>query len=83
MGNTDIQQVVILGSTGSIGINTLDVIRRHKDRYHVLALTANKNVESLYKQCVEFKPIFAVMLEPESAQRLSSSLRDADCQTQV
>jgi 1-deoxy-D-xylulose-5-phosphate reductoisomerase len=55
------RQVVILGSTGSIGTSTLDVIRRHPDRFSALALTANRNIALLATQCAEFKPRFVVV----------------------
>jgi 1-deoxy-D-xylulose-5-phosphate reductoisomerase len=56
-----LQNVVILGSTGSIGVNTLDVVARHPDRFIVFALTAATNVDVLLQQCVQFQPQFAVM----------------------
>ena len=69
--------VTILGSTGSIGTNTLDVVQRHADRFRVVALTANQNVEGLFRQCVIHEPDFAVMADPEAAERLSDRLRSA------
>jgi 1-deoxy-D-xylulose-5-phosphate reductoisomerase len=69
--------VTILGSTGSIGTNTLDVVQRHADRFRVVALTANQNVEGLFRQCVTHEPDFAVMADPEAAERLSDRLRSA------
>ncbi len=48
-----VKQVAILGSTGSIGVNTLDVIRAHPDRFNVVALTAAKQVDLLAQQCFE------------------------------
>jgi 1-deoxy-D-xylulose-5-phosphate reductoisomerase len=50
------QRVTVLGSTGSVGKNTLDVIARHPDRFEVFALSANTNVEEMLAQCVQFKP---------------------------
>ena len=69
--------VTILGSTGSIGTNTLDVVQRHADRFRVVALTANQNVEGLFQQCVTHEPDFAVIADPEAAERLSDRLRSA------
>ena len=69
--------VTILGSTGSIGTNTLDVVQRHADRFRVVALTANQNVEGLFRQCVTHEPDFAVIADPEAAERLSDRLRSA------
>ena len=59
------EAICILGATGSIGTNTLDVIRRHPDKYQVFALTAHRNIEQLKLQCVEFKPKYAVLPEAE------------------
>ena len=55
------QTVTVLGSTGSIGCNTLDVISRHPDKYRVFALTANSNVECLLEQAKQFNPRYAVI----------------------
>ncbi len=66
--------VTILGSTGSIGVNTLDVISRHGDRYELIALTANKEVNRLLEQCVRWRPRYAVMADPVSAERLAQAL---------
>ncbi|MFM1766564.1 MAG: 1-deoxy-D-xylulose 5-phosphate reductoisomerase, partial [Pseudomonadota bacterium] len=57
------QNITILGSTGSIGTNTLDVLSRHLDRYQVFALTASVQVEAILAQCVKFKPRYAVMAQ--------------------
>ena len=67
---TDCQLITILGSTGSIGVNTLDVIARKPDRYKVFALTANRNVDLLQQQCETFKPVFAVMQDEDAAGQL-------------
>lgn len=68
------QAVTILGSTGSIGTNTLDVIARNPDRYRVFALSANNNVELLARQCRQFSPAIAVMQDPGAAARLETAL---------
>jgi len=57
--------ICILGATGSIGVSTLDVIKRHSDLYRVVALTANTNIETLYAQCLEFKPDYAVVVNEQ------------------
>ncbi|MDH3370889.1 MAG: 1-deoxy-D-xylulose-5-phosphate reductoisomerase, partial [Gammaproteobacteria bacterium] len=62
--------VTVLGSTGSIGINTLDVLGRHPERYRIMALTANTQVDRLFDQCQQFLPQKAVMLDPSAATRL-------------
>ncbi|AOE50358.1 1-deoxy-D-xylulose-5-phosphate reductoisomerase [Kangiella sediminilitoris] len=69
-----LENICILGATGSIGTSTLDVIRRHPDKYRVFALTAHRNLEQLKLQCQEFEPVYAVMPDPELAQELESFL---------
>ena len=63
-------RVVVLGSTGSIGINTLDVIARHGDRFEVFALTASTSVDIMAAQCAKFRPEFAVMADAGAGQAL-------------
>jgi 1-deoxy-D-xylulose-5-phosphate reductoisomerase len=77
------QRVVVLGSTGSIGKNTLDVIQRHPDAFDVLALTANQDVDAMVAQCRTHRPRFAAMAKPEAAQSLRTRLREASLSTQV
>jgi len=76
------QKVTILGATGSIGVSTLDVIRRHPERFQVVALTANKNVERMLEQCVEFKPRYIVMANADAAGKLQQALQSngLDCE---
>ncbi|MEY4148892.1 MAG: 1-deoxy-D-xylulose 5-phosphate reductoisomerase, partial [Pseudomonadota bacterium] len=64
------ETIVILGSTGSIGCNALQVIKLHQDKYKVFALTANGNVDLLTEQCSEFEPQFAFALNREANQQL-------------
>ncbi|MDO9471255.1 MAG: 1-deoxy-D-xylulose-5-phosphate reductoisomerase [Nitrosomonas sp.] len=78
-----IRQITILGSTGSIGESTLDVIARHPDRFQAFALTANKNVEKMLSQCQRFQPRYAVMLDRESAEQLASAIQAARIDTKV
>ena len=66
--------ITILGSTGSIGVNTLDVVSRHKDKYELIALTANKEVNRLKEQCIAWRPRYAVMADIECAERLELEL---------
>ena len=75
--------LTILGSTGSIGISTLDVVRRHRDRYRVEALCAHHQVDRLFDQCIEFSPRYAVLADPGRAETLRQRLRAAGCSTQV
>ncbi len=70
------RSVTILGATGSIGLNTLDVIRRHPDRFRVHALTASTSVDSMVRLCREFLPHYAVMADRRSASALSEQLAD-------
>ncbi len=70
--------ITILGSTGTIGVNTLDVISRHPDRYKVFALTANTNVDKLFEQCCEYRPKYVVMVNDASAEQLLKRLHDAE-----
>ncbi|HEY0635749.1 MAG TPA: 1-deoxy-D-xylulose-5-phosphate reductoisomerase, partial [Gammaproteobacteria bacterium] len=68
--------VTVLGATGSIGVSTLDVLARHPDRYRVVALTAHRQVERLYEQCLAHRPQYAVMVESQAAQQLADRLKD-------
>ncbi|MGI8740153.1 MAG: 1-deoxy-D-xylulose-5-phosphate reductoisomerase [Gammaproteobacteria bacterium] len=76
-------KVAVLGSTGTIGVNTLDVIRRHPDRFHVAALAANQDVDTLYGQCVEHRPQSAVMRDAGKADELRGRLRTAGLRIEV
>ncbi len=69
------QTVTILGATGSIGTSTLDVIRRHPDRFRVHALTAHRQVEALAQLCRQFSPVYAVIADERSASELEQLLR--------
>lgn len=75
--------IAILGSTGSIGVSTLDVAARHPDRYRVVALSANRDVEGLLAQCRRFRPLLAAMADPASAGRLAELLRAERIPTEV
>ena len=75
--------VTILGATGSIGVSTLDVLARHSDRFSVVALTANTNVQIIFEQAMQFTPKYAVMRDPESALELGKRLKDAGSKTEV
>jgi 1-deoxy-D-xylulose-5-phosphate reductoisomerase len=77
------RHIAILGSTGSIGVNTLDVIRAHPDRFKVFALTASKQVELLAEQCIEFAPSIAVIGDAQGASKLSALLLEKGIHTQV
>jgi 1-deoxy-D-xylulose-5-phosphate reductoisomerase len=78
-----VQAVTLLGSTGSIGESTLSVLSQHPDKYRVYALTANKSVDKLFEQCVQFKPEIAVLLDENSADGLAKKLSIAGLSTEV
>jgi 1-deoxy-D-xylulose-5-phosphate reductoisomerase len=78
-----VKKVAILGSTGSIGVNTLDVIRAHPERFQVVALTAAKQIERLAEQCIEFKPNIAVVADAAGASKLTQLLQEKKISTQV
>ncbi|REL32399.1 1-deoxy-D-xylulose-5-phosphate reductoisomerase [Thalassotalea euphylliae] len=67
-------QLCILGSTGSIGESTLDIVRRHPERFTVISMSANSRVENMLAQCIEFKPQYVVMGCQETATKLSTLL---------
>ena len=70
--------VTVLGSTGSIGVNTLDVVRQNRSDYRIFALAAGQNVETLAAQIIEFRPKVAVMAATDGIERIVSLLRKAD-----
>jgi len=76
-------RVTVLGSTGSIGTSTLDVMARHPERFEVFALSASRQVDLLFEQCVRFRPRFAVMVQPEHARTLQEKLKAHGLGTQV
>ena len=79
--NTDsapsVQHITVLGSTGSIGVSTLDVVARHPDRYSLYALTANTRVDLILPQIKTHQPRYAVMRDEQSAEQLSKQLKTA------
>ena len=77
------RRVAVLGSTGSIGVSTLDVIARHPERFEVFALTASTQVEKLLAQCVRFKPSFAVMASTAHGAELERKCRALGLPTRV
>ena len=77
------QQITILGCTGSIGVSTLDVVRRHPDRYRIAALCAHRQVDRLAEQCREFHPDLAVVGSAEAAGELAARLAGAGLPTTV
>ena len=63
------KKISILGATGSVGVNTLDVIERHPDLFSVTALTTNENIDLLYEQCAKFRPKLAVVTNETLADK--------------
>jgi 1-deoxy-D-xylulose-5-phosphate reductoisomerase len=77
------QNITILGATGSIGVSTLDVIARHPDRYRIYALSAHSKVDDLAKQCARFQPKVAVVGSAQAASTLEALLKKAGIATDV
>ena len=77
------RRVAVLGSTGSIGVSTLDVLGRHPDRFEVVALAAATNDGRLLEQCLRHRPRVAVLQCPEAAGRLEAALRASGVQIEV
>ncbi|MEY2688757.1 MAG: hypothetical protein RL375_2955, partial [Pseudomonadota bacterium] len=77
------QNICVLGSTGSIGANTLDVMARHPERYRAFALSAHSRVDTLLAQCLAHAPRYAVLPDADAAHRLRTGLRDAGSRTEV
>ena len=77
------QNITILGSTGSIGLSTLEVMRLHPDRYRAFALCAHSQVDKLFAQCREFHPHFAVVRDAKLEEQLDALCRTAGLRTEV
>jgi 1-deoxy-D-xylulose-5-phosphate reductoisomerase len=77
------QRITVLGSTGSIGTNTLDVIARHPERFQVFALSGATQVDLMLRQCAQFKPRFVVMVHAQAAQELKDKIQAEGLATQV
>ena len=77
------QRLTVLGSTGSIGVSTLDVVARHPERFEVFALSAATQVDALLAQCAQFKPRYAVMASDAHAALLEAKIQSNGLQTQV
>ena len=77
------KRLTVLGSTGSIGCNTLDVVRHNPESFTVTALVAGKNVDRMIEQCLEFSPRYAVMDDAKSANALMLALREHGSRTEV
>jgi len=77
------QRITVLGSTGSVGANTLDVIARHPGRFEVFALSASTRVDLMLEQCLRFQPKFAVMAQPDAACALARRIEEKGLSARV
>ena len=77
------QTLTILGATGTIGVNTLDVVARHPERFEIFALTGATQIDKLFQQCLQFRSRYAVMTEAHAASALREKLRAAGSATEV
>jgi len=77
------QKITVLGSTGSIGTSTLDVVARHPDKFKIVALTANSQVELMLEQCRQYQPEYAVLVDETAAVKLRSLTKDAGLSVEV
>ena len=75
--------ICILGATGSIGVNTLDVTARHPDKYKIIALSANRQVDRLFEQCKKHQPEYAVMVDENATEELKQKLTAINSKTKV
>ena len=75
--------ICILGATGSIGVNTLDVAARHPDKYKIIALSANSQVDRLVEQCEKYQPEYAVMVSEEATEELIKKLNNINSKVKV
>jgi 1-deoxy-D-xylulose-5-phosphate reductoisomerase len=80
---SSLQQITVLGATGSIGLSTLDVIARHPERYQVFALSGYSRLNELLALCIKHVPQFAVVPEAAAARELQAGLRSAGLATEV
>ena len=83
MGDKKVQGLTILGSTGSVGANTLDVVARHPGRFRVVALTAQSKVDALLEQVRRHRPRYAVMTDPAAADALARTIKSEGIETEV
>ena len=75
------KKIIVLGSTGSIGMQTLDVLRKNSNHYQVFALTAYNSVEKIAHQCLEFKPRYAILSDKDKLIDLQALLQKYKLQT--
>ena len=77
------RRVTVLGSSGSIGVSTLDVLARHPAQFELFAISGNRSVDTLFEQCQQHRPRYAVMADPDCADTLASRLVAAGSETAV
>ncbi|MGB2254854.1 MAG: 1-deoxy-D-xylulose-5-phosphate reductoisomerase [Spongiibacter marinus] len=77
------ERVTVLGSTGSIGVSTLDVLSRHRDTFELYAITANSSVEAILQQALAHQPRYVVLRDESSAEQLVTQLRQAGSESEV
>ncbi|WP_301098123.1 1-deoxy-D-xylulose-5-phosphate reductoisomerase [Otariodibacter sp.] len=77
------KNLVILGSTGSIGKSTLSVVENNSDKYHIFALVGGRNVELMTEQCQKYQPKFAALDDESKAMQLAENLKNLDIKTEV
>lgn len=77
------QRVTILGSTGTIGLNTLAVLDHHLDRFSIEALAAHSNVDALFVQCQKYSPRYAILVDLDAAKKLAKRLKEVNSRTEV
>ena len=75
--------VVVLGSTGSVGESTLDVLARHPDRFRLIAIAANRNVEKLARQIRQWRPAYAALADENAARELKKQLGGSAANTRL
>ena len=78
-----VQRLVILGSTGSVGSSTLDVVARHPERFEIVGLSANQRVDVLLAQCRQFRPRIVVLGSEVAAKEMRQSLAQNGLRTEV
>jgi len=79
----NVQRLVVLGSTGSVGVSTLDVVARHPERFEVVGLSAHQRVDVLLAQCQQFKPLSVVLPTPDRAAHMRTLLAEHGLRTEV
>ena len=82
-GEVGVKGICILGATGSIGVSTLDVAARHPDKYKIVALSANSQIDRLVEQCEQYQPEYAVIADENAAEELISKLKSKNVDAQV